>query len=109
MTFSQPYRRRYYKTGRAFSVGPLAARYLTLILLAIFSLMFLVQSTQAANYTFGKHQLEVEQKGLKQELTTLEANASRWQSIKTLTDSATAGGLVPVGADIGSLTVTPLP
>lgn len=109
MTFSQPYRRRYYKTGRLFRVGPLAARYLTLILLAIFSLMFLVQSTQAANYTFQKHQLDLEKKSLEQELTTLEANASRWQSIKSLIEAANSQGLAPVGAVIEPIIVAPLP
>lgn len=101
------YRRNVYKTGGVFSVGPTTVRYLVLLLLAIFSLLYLVQSAQGADKTIELRNLTDKQAGLDQELTTLEINASRWQSLQNLSGSAANQGLVPIGSNPESITVTP--
>lgn len=90
------YNRRAYKTGRTFSVGPTTARYLILVLLAIFSLLYLIQAAQGSSSTIELQNLQKQKTGLDQQLTTLQVNSSRLQSVQTLNQSAAAQGLVPV-------------
>lgn len=109
MQLRQPitHRRQVYKTGRAFSVGPTAARYLILMLLAVFSLLFLIEAAQGSDGLIELRGLEKNKEELNKELTTLQVNASRLQSLQTLRDSATAQGLVPVEGSLETVDITP--
>jgi len=91
------YRKQVYKTGTIFSVGPTTARYLILLLLGVFSLLFLVQSTQGAQTSAEIRSQDSAQGDLGQEMTTLEVQSSRLQSLQNLNQTAQTGGLVPVG------------
>ena len=99
------YRRQAYKTGSSFSVGPLAARYLILMLLAVFSLMFLIESAQGSNGIMQLRNLQNQQSDLSKQATTLQVNASREQSLQTLSQSASAQGLVPLDSSLNTITV----
>lgn len=88
------YNRRAYKSGWLFRVGPTTARYLILILLAVFSLLYLVQSAQGADKVRELRNLENHSKKLDEELSTLEINASRWQSLQNLNQYAAKEGMV---------------
>lgn len=99
------HRRQVYKTGSTFSVGPTAVRYLILLLLAIFSLLFLIEAAQGSDGALELRRLEEKKKDLNQELTTLQVNASRLQSVQSLTQSANTQGLVPVGSTLETVTV----
>lgn len=91
------YRRQVYKTGTIFSVGPTTARYLILLLLGVFSLLFLVQSTQGAQTSSQIRTQDDLQKQQSQEMTTLEVQSSRLQSLQNLNQTAQTQGLVPIG------------
>ncbi|HSX42003.1 MAG TPA: hypothetical protein VLE93_01490 [Candidatus Saccharimonadales bacterium] len=99
------YNRRAYKTGSRFSVGPTTARYLILILLAIFSLLYLIQAAQGSSNTIELQNLQKQKTGLDQQLTTLQVNASRLQSVQNLNQSAATQGLVPVESNPTTITV----
>lgn len=99
------YRRQIYRTGSSFRLGPTAVRYLIMILVAVFSLLYFFQSAQAGDRTIELRRLEEEQQSLDKELNTLQMNASRLQSLKSLNEAATAQGLVPVGAINGSIEI----
>ena len=101
------YRRQAYKSGSVFSVGPTTARYLILILLAVFSLLFLIESAQGSSGLLQLRNLENQKTDLNKELTTLQVNASRLQSLQTLNQSATTQGLVPVSGSADTITVPP--
>lgn len=103
------YRRRVYKTGGIFNVGPTTTRYAILLLLAVFSLLYLIQSAQGADKTIELRNLADRKETLDQELTTLEVNASRWQSLQNLSQSSQSQGLVPIGGTPESITVSPAP
>lgn len=90
------HRRQVYKTGTIFGVGPNTARYLGLILLSVFSLLFLIQSAQGSDRALELRQLEEKKLELEKDLATLEVNATRWQSLQILNESATKQGLVPI-------------
>lgn len=100
------YRKQVYKTGTIFSIGPTAARYLILLLLGVFSLLFLVQSTQGAQVSVDIRNEDSKQADQRQELSTLEINATRIQSLPNLNQAAAANGLVPIG-NPETLTATP--
>lgn len=99
------YRRQAYKTGSTFSVGPTAARYLIIILLAAFSLMYIIQSAQGSDALVQLQNLESSQTNLNQEMTTLQVNATRLQSLQTLNQTAGKDGLVPIDGSVDSVTV----
>lgn len=101
------YRRQAYKSGSVFSVGPTTARYLILILLAVFSLLFLIESAQGSNGLLQIRSLENQKSDLNKERATLQANASRWESLQTIGQSATTQGLVPVSGPADTITVPP--
>ncbi len=91
------YRKQVYKTGSIFSVGPTTARYLVLLLLGVFSLLFLVQATQGAQMSVdirAEDKLEGDQS---KEMTTLEVQSSRLQSLQNLNQFAASQGLIPIG------------
>lgn len=90
------YRKQYVKPGTIMSVGPTTARYLVLLLLGVFSLMFLVQTTQGAQSTVQIREQENLLKASRQELTTLEIQSSRLQSLQQLSQTAQTQGLVPI-------------
>ena len=92
------YRRQVYKTGSIFSVGPTTARYLVLLLLGVFSLLFLVQATQGAQTSVDIRNQDKLQSDQSKEMTTLEVQSSRLQSLQNLNQFAQSQGLVPVGA-----------
>ena len=91
------YRRQVYKTGSIFSVGPTTARYLVLLLLGVFSLLFLVQATQGAQTSVDIRNQDKLQSDQSKEMTTLEVQSSRLQSLQNLNQFAQSQGLVPVG------------
>ncbi len=94
---SRIYRRQIYKTGSIFSVGPTTARYLILLLLGVFSLLFLVQATQGAQSSANIRAEDKLQDDQGKELTTLEIQSSRLQSLQNLNQFAQDQALVPVG------------
>jgi hypothetical protein len=96
-------RRQAYKTGRVFSVGPLAMRYLTLAALSIFSLFFLIQSAQGQDKLIEIRKLEESKGALEKELVTLQVNDSRIRSLQSLQKSADKQGLVPIEGATESL------
>src|SRR3990167_10078536 len=95
---SRIYRRQVYRTGSIFSVGPTTARYLILLLLGVFSLLFLVQATQGAQTSVDIRTQDKLQGDQNKEMTTLEVQSSRLQSLQNLNQFAQSQGLVPVGA-----------
>ncbi len=101
------HRRQVYKTGSTFSIGPTTARYLILILLAIFSLMFLIESAQGSESVIQLRNLQSQKEDLNKELTTLQVNASRLQSLQSLSTSSASQGLVPLDSSVETLTVQP--
>lgn len=102
----QTYRRSTaYKSGSVFSIGPTTVRYLILMLLAVFSVLFLIEAAQGSDGVLELRRLEDKKKDLNQELTTLQVNASRLQSVQALTNSAAAQGLVPVEKSLETITV----
>jgi len=98
-------RRQAYKTGSVFSIGPTTARYLILVLLAVFSLLFLIEAAQGSDGLIELNNLQDKKGDLNQTLTTLQVNASRLQSLDTLNQSAQAQGLVPIETSPDTLTV----
>jgi cell division protein FtsL len=90
------YRRQVYKTGTVMSIGPTAARYLIIILIAIFSVMYLVQSTQGASQIVELRSQETKTDELNKEISTLEVNVSRLKSLQKLNETAAGQGLVPI-------------
>lgn len=101
----QYYNRRAYKSGSVFSVGPTTARYLILVLLAVFSLLYLIQAAQGASTTINLQDLAKKKTGLDQEMTTLQVNASRLQSLDSLNQAASTQGLVPIENNPATVTV----
>lgn len=99
------YRRQVYKTGTLFSIGPTTARYLILILLAIFSLLFLIEAAQGSDGLIELRGLDKKKSELNKELTTLQVNASRLQSLPALSQSANQQGLVPVEGSLETINV----
>lgn len=99
------HRRQVYKTGSSLSIGPTAARYLIIILIAVFSVMYLVQSTQGATQIVELRNLEKKSDELKKETSTLEVNVSRLKSLQTLNDTATSQGLVPIQGQPDTITI----
>ncbi len=106
---NRTYRRQVYKSGSSFSVGPTTVRYLTLLLLAVFSLLYLVQSAQGSNKNIEIRNLDQKKNELDKELSTLEVNASRWQSLNNLSQSAAKQQLVPIDGTVETITLTPTP
>lgn len=102
----QNYRRSTaYKSGSVFSIGPTTVRYLILMLLAVFSVLFLIEAAQGSDGAIELRKLEDRKKDLNQELTTLQVNASRLQSVQALSQSASTRGLVPVDKSLETITV----
>jgi len=102
-------RRTAYKSGNRFSVGPTAVRYLILLLLAAFSLFYLIQSAQGSDRLTEIRNLDKKRADLEKELTTLEVNASRLQSLQSLNQAATNAGLVPIGNSLETIVIPPKP
>ena len=91
-----PYQRRTaYKTGRVFQVGPTATKYLLLVLVAIFTLFYLAQTTQSANKVVEIRALDNKKEELNKQYSALEVEASRQQSLQNLTDQAGQLKMVP--------------
>lgn len=104
---TRTYRKRVVKSGTIMSVGPTATRYLILLLLAIFSLLYLVQSAQGSDRAVDLRKEEEKKSQLQQELTSLEVQSSRLQSLQNLSQSAGTLGLIPVTETPETLTITP--
>ncbi len=101
------HRRQVYKTGSSFSIGPTTARYLILILLAVFSLMFLIESAQGSDSLIQLRNLNGQKDSINKDLQTLQVNASRLQSLQSLSTSAASQGLVPLDSSVDTITVAP--
>lgn len=99
-------RRAAYKSGSVFSVGPTTVRYVILMLLAVFSVLFLIEAAQGSDGLIELRRLEDKKKDLNQELTTLQVNASRLQSVQSLMGSAATQGLVSVATSLETVTVS---
>lgn len=102
---NQIQRRQAYKTGSSLGIGPTTARYLILTLLAVFSLMYLIQSAQGSDGLIELRKLTETHDTLSKELTTLKVNDSRIRSLQNLQQSANNQGLVPVQGSVESVTV----
>ena len=92
-------RRRAYKSGSVFKVGPTTARYAILAMLAVFSLLYLIQSAQGADSTIELRKLKTQKDTLDKELSTLKINDSRIRSLQNLEQSANEQGLVSISGE----------
>jgi len=102
---STTYRKRIYKTGTVVSVGPTAAKYLVIVLLGVFSLLFIVQTAQGSDMALQIRNENDAQSIIEQELTTLEVQSSRLQTLEVLKKSAASQRLVPIGETSESIVV----
>ncbi len=92
------------KTKSTFGVGPLTMRYLIVMLLAVLSLLYLVQTAQGSDKTNQIRNGQDKSDQLDQQLGTLEVNASRLKSLNIVGSSADKLGLKP--ADKAPETIT---
>lgn len=93
---SNNYKRKVYKTGRVYGVGPLAVRYLVIILIAIFSLFYLTQQTEGASKRVEARGQDKTINNLNQDYSALEVNASRAQALSNLNTYVGGTKLAPV-------------
>lgn len=100
-------RKQVYKTGSVFSVGPNAARYVVLLLLAVLSLLYLVQSAQGSDSAIKLRDAQKQSTEADKVFDTLVVQERRTRSLQTLSDTATKQGLVPIGETPETLNVTP--
>ncbi|MBI4948493.1 hypothetical protein HY844_03010 [Candidatus Berkelbacteria bacterium] len=100
------YRRGIYKSGSVFSIGPTTARYVIILFIGLFTLMYLIEAAQGSDKKIEINVIENQKIELNKELKTLELNASRLQSTTRLSESATKQGLVSVGDTLETITVT---
>lgn len=100
-------RRKVYKSGTVFSVGPTASRYLVLMVLAVLSLLYLVQSAQGSDTAIQLRDTQKKVTDADRVFDTLVIQERRTRSLQTLTESANKQGLVPLGAAPETLTVSP--
>lgn len=91
-------RRRVYKSGAVFSVGPTATRYLVLLVLAVLSLLYLVQSAQGSDAALKLRDTQEKLTESDRVFDTLVIQERRTRSLQNLSESATKQGLVPLGA-----------
>jgi len=98
------HRRSIYKTAQV-SGKAVIARYSVLLIVLLLSLFYFVNSTQSADRRLQLSNQENTLTDLKQELNTLEINASRWRSSHNLNSSANIQGLVPIESEVESITV----
>lgn len=106
---NRSYRRQVYKTGSVFSVGPTTARYAILLFLAVFSLLFLIEAAQGSDSLIELRALEQKKTELNKELTTLQVNASRLQSLQKLSQSASEQGLVATDSNLETISINTTP
>lgn len=106
-TASRIQRRTVYKSGTVFSVGPTAARYLVLIVLAVLSLLYLVQSAQGSDRALELRDTQKSITEAERVFDTLVIQERRTRSLQTLSDSAAKQGLVPVTGTQEVLEVAP--
>jgi len=100
-------RRQVMKTGRVFQLGPTATKYLLLVLVAVFSMFFLAQSSQSANKTVEIRALESKKADSDKQYGALEVEASRQQSLQNLSTHATTLQMVPTDKNPAVVEVTP--
>lgn len=100
-------RRQAYQSGSSFSVGPTTIRYIILLILAVFSLMYLIQSAQGADKIVELRGLEKQKTQLNKDFSTLQVNASRLQSLQNLQDSANKEGLTPLPNTVPTIDSNP--
>lgn len=100
------YRRQILRTSRSVRIGPAVTKVLTLVLLAVFTIFYLLQSAYSSNSIIQLRELEQERSDLNKEISTLEINVNRLQSLQKLSDSAKELGLVPAE---GPATIITLP
>lgn len=100
-------RRTVYKSGTVFSVGPTAARYLILVVLAVLSLLYLVQSAQGSDRAIGLRDTQKSITETERVFDTLVIQERRTRSLQTLSQSATTQGLVPATENQEVLNVAP--
>lgn len=105
----QPNRRRIIKTNTKIGLGPMAVRYVVLILLGVLSVLYLIQTAQGAEKRTEISNQEDQKTEINKKLKTLEIDASRLQSLDKLSNSAATQGLVPTGNITESITVKPTP
>jgi hypothetical protein len=98
-------RRRVYKSGTVFSIGPTATRYLVLVVLAVLSLLYLVQSAQGSDAALKLRDTQEQLTESDRVFDTLVIQERRTRSLQNLTDSASKQGLVPLDGAPETLTV----
>lgn len=106
-TASRIQRRTVYKSGTVFSVGPTAARYLVLVVLAVLSLLYLVQSAQGSDRALELRDTQKSVTEAERVFDTLVIQERRIRSLQTLSETATKQGLVPATGNQEVLEVTP--
>lgn len=100
-------RRTVYKSGTVFSVGPTATRYLVLFVLAILSLLYLVQSAQGSDRAIELRDTQKAVTEAERVFDTLVIQERRTRSLQTLSESAAQQGLVPISGSQEVLEVAP--
>jgi hypothetical protein len=98
-------RRRVYKSGTLFSIGPSAARYLVLVVLAVLSLLYLVQSAQGSDTAIQLRDTQRKISETDRAFDTLVVQERRTRSLQNLSDTAAKEGLTPIGSSLETLTV----
>ncbi len=100
-------RRTVYKSGSVFSVGPAASRYIVLMVLAVLSLLYLVQSAQGSDKAIELRNTQKSMTEAERVFDTLVIQERRTRSLQTLSESARDQGLVPIGSAPPVLEVAP--
>ncbi len=100
-------RRKVYKSGTVFSVGPAATRYLVLVILAVLSLLYLVQAAQGSDRAIELRNTQKSITEAERVFDTLVIQERRTRSLQTLSESATKQGLTPTVGAPETLEVTP--
>jgi len=98
-------RRKVYKSGTIFSIGPNATRYIILMVLAVLSLLYLVQSAQGSDTAIQLRDRQKQVTEADRVFDTLVIQERRTRSLQSLTESANKQGLVPIPATPETLNV----
>ncbi len=98
-------RRSVYKSGTLFSIGPNTARYLVLVVLAVLSLLYLVQSAQGSDTAIHTRDTQRKISDVDRAFDTLVVQERRTRSLQNLSDAASKEGLTPIGSNLETLTV----
>lgn len=95
-----------YRSGaNQFKIGPAVTRFVLMLILTSFTVLFFVQKTQGSSNVAEIRSLEKQRLELQKEYSSLEVNASRLKSLQRIEEGSTAQGLVPVETNLETITV----